>query len=180
MIARAGLILALSLLALGARAQGGAPAAAAPYATRYVLELEGGLELGYARRGDFDVLFAPAVRYFITDGLAVGGSLRVGGATAGYAIFQMVPGLEYSFTLGTKVFPYAGGGIGFNYMSFSATTVFGTVSASMTDFLLDLSGGVKFVLTPHLLVAAGLDLPLVFGDGTAFFFNVTGRLAYFF
>jgi hypothetical protein len=67
-----------------------------------------------------------------------------------------------------------------SYTAANVCALNGCASASETDFLLDLEAGAKFVLGPHLLLAAGLDLPLVFGAVNASSIDVVGRVAYYF
>ena len=55
------------------------------------------------------------------------------------------------------------------------------VSGSDTAFLLDLEGGAKMSLAPHMMVGAGLDLPIAFHSGqTTAFINLIGRFIYTF
>jgi opacity protein-like surface antigen len=166
---------------------GPAAKAAGAYGAKGTMEAEGGLAIGYAREGDnWDLLIVPGFRYFVIDGLSVGGTLRIGYHGGWGAMFQFVPGVEYNFNLGTKMYPYVGAGLGFDYASISQTVCVpfaGCVSASGSDtaFLLDFEGGVKFDVAPHMLVGVGLDIPLGFHSGEMLYYvNVLGRFIYTF
>ncbi len=155
------------------------------------MEAEGALGLGFPTPSgaDFDVMFGVGFHYFVMDGLSVGGSLRIGYITGigGATIFQFIPGAQYHFTIpGSKFIPYAGAGLGFDYWTVSETACgpyFGCVSASASDtaFLLDLEGGVKFNIAPHMLIGAGIDIPIALHTGENMaYLNVLGRFIYAF
>ncbi|HEY3354926.1 MAG TPA: hypothetical protein VGQ83_16855 [Polyangia bacterium] len=191
MLARFGVVLAVSLLLVQSAYAQPAPAGAgaAAYGTKGRMEAEGGLHLGYPlmsnNNGDYDIMFVGGFRYFVMDGLAVGGQLRVGywGGPGG-TLFQFVPGVEYNFKTGGNITPYVGAGLGFDYFSISQTVCFfgtcSTVSGSTTAFLLDFQGGVKFQLNPNMLIGVGLDIPLAFHDSTVAYLGVLGRFIYTF
>jgi hypothetical protein len=168
-----------------------APLAAGTYGAKGMLEAEGGLELGFPTPSgaDFDFLFVPGFRYFVLDRLSVGGTLRIGYITGGggVTVFQFVPGAQYHFVLpGSKFIPYVGAGLGFDYQSVSRNVcvpLLGctSVSGSDTAFLLDLEGGAKMSLAPHMVVGAGIDLPIAFHTGqTMAYINLIGRFIYTF
>ena len=154
-----------------------APLAAGTYGAKGMLEAEGALELGFPTPSgaDFDFLFVPGFRYFVLDRLSVGGTLRIGYITGsgGLTVFQFVPGAQYHFVLpGSQLIPYVGAGLGFDYLS---------AHGSDTAFLLDLEGGAKMSLAPHMMVGAGLDLPIAFHTGqTMAYINLVGRFLYTF
>jgi len=81
----------------------------------------------------------PAVRYFVMDGLGVGAFLGFNKIKDGPTTVRFVPQAEYNFNLGSRLFPYAGLGFGFQYFSVEE----GGVSASSTDALVQFGGGVK-------------------------------------
>ena len=163
-----------------------APLAAGTYGAKGTMEAEGAIELGFPTPSgyDFDFLFVPGFRYFVLDRLSVGGTLRIGYITGGHGItvFQFVPGAQYHFVLpGSKFIPYVGAGLGFDYESVSVCVGSFCVSGSDTAFLLDLEGGAKMSLAPHMVIGAGLDLPIAFHSGqTTAFINLIGRFIYTF
>jgi len=168
-----------------------APVVAGTYGRRGSMEAEGSIGLGFPTPSgaDFDVFFGAGFHYFVMDGLSVGGSLRIGYITGmnGVTIFQFIPGAQYHFTLpGGKVIPYAGAGLGFDYWTYSASggCAFGdcvSYSYSDTAFLLDLEGGVKFNIAPHMLIGAGVDIPIALHTGqTVGYLNALGRFIYAF
>ncbi len=170
----------------------GAPAAAGTYGRRGSMEAEGGLGLGFPTPSgaDFDVLLGAGFHYFVIDGLSVGGALRIGYITGvgGVTVFQFIPGAQYHFTIpGSKIIPYAGAGLGFDYWSGGGSTYCGpyigcaSVSYSDTAFLLDVEGGVKFNLAPHMLIGAGIDIPIALHTGQNMaYLNAIGRFIYAF
>jgi hypothetical protein len=155
-----------------------APLAAGTYGAKGMLEAEGALELGYPTPSgaDFDFLFVPGFRYFVLDRLSVGGTLRIGYITGGggLTVFQFVPGAQYHFVLpGSQFIPYVGAGLGFDYLS--------AHGGGTAAFLLDLEGGVKLNIAPHMLAGAGIDLPIAFHTGqTMAYINLVGRFLYTF
>ena len=160
------------------------------------MEAEGSLGLGFPTPSgaDFDVMFGVGFHYFVIDGLSVGGTLRIGYITGigGATVFQFIPGAQYHFTIpGSKIIPYAGAGLGFEYWSVGGSSTYcdpytGYCESlgggySDTAFLLDLEGGVKFSITPHMLIGAGLDIPIALHSGqTMAYLNVLGRFIYAF
>ena len=168
------------------------PVASGAYGTRGSMEAEAGLGLGFPTPSgaDFDVMFGAGFHYFVMNGLSVGGALRIGYITGvgGLTVFQFVPGAQYHFTIpGSKVIPYAGAGLGFEYWSGGSSTIcspyVGCVSASYSDtaFLLDLEGGVKISLNPHMLIGGGIDVPIALHTGQNMaYLNVLGRFIYAF
>jgi hypothetical protein len=167
-----------------------APLAPGAYGSKGTMEAEGALALGYptASGADFDIMVIPGFHYFVLDGLSVGATLRIGYITGsgGATVVQLVPGAQYHFSLpGSNLIPYVGAGLGFDYWSISRTVCVGGVcesaSASDTAFLLDLEGGVKMNIAPHMLLGAGIDIPIAFHtrDNLAYI-NVLGRFIYSF
>ena len=165
---------------------GTAPLAAGAYGTKGMMEADGGLELGYPTPSgyNFDFLFVPGFRYFILDRLSIGGTLRIGYVTggSGITVFQFVPGAQYHFSLpGSKLIPYVGAGLGFDYESISVCVGKVCASGSDTAFLFDIEGGAKMSIAPRMVVGAGIDLPIAFHSGqTTAFINLIGRFLYTF
>ncbi|GEM_PF-4203567 len=63
----------------------------------------------------------------------------------------------------------------------SGTETCGGLSNSDTAFLLDLEGGVKFKLAPHMFAAVGIDIPIAFHTGSNMaYLDVLGRFIYAF
>ena len=61
----------------------------------------------------------------------------------------------------------------------SGTEICGSLSD--TAFLLDLAGGVKFKLAPHMFAAVGIDIPIAFHTGSNMaYLDVLGRFIYAF
>ena len=154
------------------------------------MQADGALALGYPTPSgtDFNFLFIPGFHYFVLDGLAVGATMRIGYITGGGGIttFQFVPGAQYYFNLnGSSLVPYVGAGLGFDYWSISRTVCLlgtcGNLSDSDTAFLLDLEGGVKFKLAPHMFAAVGIDIPIAFHTSSNMaYLDVLGRYIYAF
>lgn len=167
-----------------------APLAPGAYGSKGTMEADGALALGYptASGADFDIMVVPGFHYFVLDRLSVGVTLRIGYITGGggATVVQLVPGAQYHFSLpGSNLIPYVGAGLGFDYWSISRTFCEGgvcaTASASDTAFLLDLEGGVKMNIAPHMLLGAGIDLPIAFHSGENMaYVNVFGRFIYSF
>jgi hypothetical protein len=168
-----------------------APLAAGAYGAKGMMEADGAIELGFPTPSgaDFNFLFVPGFRYFVLDRLSVGVTLRIGYITGdgGITVFQFVPGAQYHFVVpGSKLIPYVGAGLGFDYESVSRTVCIpfgGCVSASGSDtaFLLDLEGGAKMSIAPHMLVGGGIDIPIAFHTGqTVAYINLVGRFIYTF
>ena len=163
-----------------------APLAPGGYGSKGSMEADGALAIGYptASGADFDILVMPGFHYFVADGLSVGATLRIGYITGvgGVTVVQLVPGAQYHFSLpGSNLIPYAGAGLGFDYWTISRCAGGFCASASDTAFLLDLEGGVKMNIAPHMLLGAGIDLPIVFHSGENMaYVNVFGRFIYSF
>jgi opacity protein-like surface antigen len=210
MLARPGLALVLSLLcAHVAYAQ---PAGATTYGKRGTMEVEAGVGVGFpltvpdhagasSPLGDVHVGFAPAFRYFVLDGFAVGGTVGVGythlakglygnlpstgwsfdPATKDLTVLHAALGFEYNLRLRGRIVPYGAASAGVEYYTGSQTVVGTTFTFSDTAFLLDLGAGVKIAVARHLVVGVGLDVPMTFHTHEAFYyFNLLGRLAYTF
>ncbi len=181
MLRRLGIVLALVLLTQSAaEAQ-----RISRYATRGTVELEGGFNVTYVSLYDqtsftmFDL--RPAVRYFVTQGLSIGGTLgyryiSFDSPDGGYhsSAFVFLPGVEYNFFTHSRVFPYVAGSFGLEHrgdyhdLSLAPTYLAHTLLISGgTDPLLEFGGGIKIELGGGLL-GFGVAVPILFADGATF------------
>jgi hypothetical protein len=190
-----GLALAL-LLARPAAAQEtppvpepGAPAAATPapatpaaaprgdvvapkYASKGVMELGGNFVFSYQKGGTYSLGFDPGFFYFLIPNLEVGGFFRLSYDKTGddsLTRFGFLPGAQYIFDLGSRLYPYAGMALGFEYVSGGAGSY----------FAIDVMGGVKYNFGGGLL-GFGLDFPIWAGSETWYAISLMTSYAVYF
>jgi hypothetical protein len=145
-----------------------------PYARRGLIEFEGGLQLSYVTAGDTSTTIftlSPAARYFVLDGLALGGQMLARVITQGPKTFSLIPQAEYNIRLDERMFPYAGLGLGWQYVD--------TPDVSSSYFLFQLTGGVKLTFGGGL-VGVGVAFPITFSDPLQLGFDIVTRYAVFF
>jgi opacity protein-like surface antigen len=144
-----------------APAMGPAAAAAKKFAQKGVIEVEGGIGFDFSKSSaegsdaSYQLSLLPAARYFIIDKLSVGGRLVLGYGKFGGSsttTFGLVPLVEYNFDLGSRIYPYVGGGIGFSYTKFSGEGF----DASQNAGTFIVGGGVK-ILFGQGIIGFGLE-----------------------
>jgi hypothetical protein len=149
------------------RAAGGTVIAPA-FAKKGVMEVEGGLGFDFSKQGEADASIAinlgPTFRYFVIDGLSVGGNLTLGYSKQGDSSFTTIyflPAAEYNFDLGSRLYPYAGMMVGLAYMTFSSTDPITGESSSegKAGFYAAPEGGVKVNFGGGIL-GLGLQIPI--------------------
>lgn len=149
------------------------PPGVSAYATRGIVEVEGGLTLNYVHQGDVSntrVTINPAVRYFIINGLAVGLGLQFSIIESGPKTYGILPQAEYNLNMG-RLFPYVGVGMGVQVARDNGD--------NSTVFLIDPGVGVKVTFGGGL-IGVGLALPIAFSDPIRAGVDVLTRYAIFF
>jgi hypothetical protein len=149
------------------------PPAVSPYASRGIIEVEGGVTLNYVHQGDVSntrVTLNPAVRYFIANGLSVGLGLQFSIIESGPKTYGFLPQAEYNLNMG-RLFPYVGLGVGVQVARDSGDNA--------TDFLIDPGAGVKVTFGGGL-IGVGVAIPIAFSDPARVGVDVLTRYAIFF
>jgi hypothetical protein len=147
----------------------------AQYAVKGLTEVEGGLNFSYVRlpKGS-SATFAlnPSIRRFVSDGLALGGTLELRVIKDGPRSFTILPDAEYNFSFGDgRLFEFIMLGMGVRYVS--------SGKASATNFVFRPGLGTKLTFGGGL-VGLGLAVPIAFSDPVEIGLDIMTRYAIFF
>lgn len=145
------------------------------YAVKGLTEVEGGLNFSYVRlpKGS-SATFAlnPSLRRFVSDGLAVGGTVELRVIKDGPRSFTILPDAEYNFSFGDgRLYEFIMLGMGVRYVS--------SGKASATNFVFRPGLGTKLTFGGGL-VALGLAVPIAFSDPVEIGLDIMTRYAIFF
>jgi hypothetical protein len=151
------------------------PAVPAHYAVKGLTEVEGGFNFSYVRlpKGS-SATFAldPAIRRFISDGLAIGGTLDLRVIKDGPKSFTLMPDAEYNFSFGDgRLFEFIMMGLGVRYVT--------SGKANATNFVFRPGLGTKLTFGGGL-IALGIAVPIAFSDPVEIGLDIMTRYAIFF
>lgn len=151
------------------------PAVPTRYAIKGQTEVEGGFNFSYVRlpKGS-SATFAldPAIRRFVSDGLALGGTLDLRVIKDGPKSFTLMPDAEYNFSFGDgRLFEFVMLGLGVRYVT--------SGKANATNFVFRPGLGTKLTFGGGL-IALGIAVPVAFSDPVEIGLDIMTRYAVFF
>ncbi len=153
----------------------GLPAVPARYAVKGLTEVEGGFTFSYVRLpGGSSATFAlnPAIRRFVKDGLAIGGTFELRVIKDGPKTFTIMPDAEYNFSFGDgRLYEFLMVGMGVRYVT--------SGGADATNFVFKPGLGTKLTFGGGL-VGVGLAVPIAFSDPIEIGLDIMTRYAVFF
>lgn len=153
----------------------GLPGVPSRYAAKGLTEVEGGFTFSYVRLpGGSSATFAlnPAVRRFVSDGLALGGTFELRVIKDGPKTFTIMPDAEYNFSFGDgRLYEFLMLGMGVRYVT--------SGGADATNFVFRPGLGTKLTFGGGL-VGVALAVPIAFSDPIEIGLDIMTRYAVFF